>query len=67
MLYKSQVWSRDGMRIAYIRYFIINSNKDEIEQIKRERCPKNVDEFISHLVNNKKIEVEEVVPISLDI
>lgn len=67
MLYKSDVWSRNGNQIAYVRYFIINADRDSIEQIKRETNPKNVDEFISHLVLHKKIDVEEVVPVSLDI
>ena len=66
MLYKSDVWSRNGNQIAYVRYFIIDADRDTIEQIKRETNPKNVDEFMSHLVLHRKINVEEVMPISLD-
>ena len=66
MLYKSDVWSRNGNQIAYVRYFIIDADRDTIEQIKRETNPKNVDEFMSHLVIHRKINVEEVMPISLD-
>lgn len=67
MLYKSNVWTRSGNQIAYVRYFIINADRDTVEQIKRETNPKNVDEFISHLVLHRKIDVEEVMPIPLDI
>lgn len=66
MLYKSDVWSRNGNQIAYVRYFIIDADRDTIERIKMETNPKNVDEFISHLVIHRKIDVEEVVPVSLD-
>lgn len=66
MLYKSDVWSRNGNQIAYVRYFIIDADRDTIEQIKRETNPKNVDEFMSHLVLHRRINVEEVMPISLD-
>lgn len=66
MLYKSDIWSRNGNQIAYVRYFIIDADRDTIERIKRETNPKNVDEFISHLVVHRKIDVEEVVPVSLD-
>lgn len=66
MLYKSDVWSRNGNQIAYVRYFIIDADRDTIDQIKRETNPKSVDEFISHLVVHRKINVEEVVPVSLD-
>lgn len=66
MLYKSDVWSRNGNQIAYVRYFIIDADRDTIEQIKRETNPKNVDEFMSNLVIHRKINVEEVMPVSLD-
>lgn len=66
MLYKSNVWSRNGNQIAYVRYFIIDADRDTIDQIKRETNPKNVDEFMSHLVLHRRINVEEVMPISLD-
>lgn len=66
MLYKSDVWSRNGNQIAYVRYFIIDADRDTIEQIKRETNPRNVDEFMSHLVLHRRINVEEVVPVSLD-
>lgn len=66
-LYKSDVWSRNGDQITYVRYFIIDADRDTIEQIKRETNPRNVDEFISHIVNIRRIDIEEIVPISLDI
>lgn len=67
MLYSSLVWSRDGMRIIQMRYFLIQADKDTIERIKSETNPKNVDEFLAHLTFDRHISVEEVKPISLDI
>jgi len=67
MLYTNIVWSRDGMRIIKMRYFIIQTDKDTIEQIKRETSPKNIDQFLAHLTFHRHIKVDEVQPISLDI
>lgn len=66
MLYKSSVWSRDGTRIIGVRYFLIDKDKEIIEQIKRGRNPKNLDELLAHL-QYMNIPVEEVEPIPLDI
>lgn len=67
MLYTSLVWSKDGMRIIQMRYFLIQADKDMIEKVKRETNPKNVDDLLAHLTFDLHINVEEVKPISLDI
>lgn len=64
MLYTYPVWSKDGMRISRMRYFLIEANESTIMEAIRYVKPGSLDRFLTYL-HDTHIKVDEVVPVSL--
>ena len=65
MLYTYRVWSKDGMRISRIRYFLIEANEATIMEMIRYVKPGSLERFLTYL-HDMHIKVDEVMPVSLD-